>query len=82
MADALQASEWNHTAVLAVLLAEPNRDKKKKSTPFDIYDFNLFLKRPKRIPKSGAALLATLASIDGIQPETVTESTPWLKHQT
>lgn len=76
MSEAVQVDSWNRTALLCVLLANPNRDTKKRPTPFGIHDFHPFLNRAKgRHKKSASQLLERMSSVDGVQPETVTEHT-------
>ncbi len=82
MAEARQVDAWNHTALLAVILANANRDDKKKKQPFEIHDFHPFCERPKKQRKSGAELLDKICRFDGIEPSVVTESTPWAKART
>lgn len=39
MADARERTEWIRSANLMAIIAEPNRDRKRKSNPFSALDF-------------------------------------------
>ncbi len=49
MAEGRQEADWAQTSLLAVLLAEPNRNKKKRSKPFTADEFNPFAKQRPNI---------------------------------
>ena len=51
MADAARGEAWQHTAWLAAMIANANRDPKKKPSPFTPDDFNPMVRRDR---KSGA----------------------------
>jgi len=74
MSEAVQVDEWNRTALLAVLLANPNRDTKKRPRPYGVSDFHPYAKRTKRQTRTASFFFDRLASLDGVQPSTVTES--------
>lgn len=73
MTEACQVDEWNRTALLACLIANPNRDAKKHPKPFDNLTFHPFIKREKRQPTKASKLFSVFG-----EPETVTETT-WAK---
>jgi hypothetical protein len=50
MAEAQASAQWDHTAALLAMLAEPHRDKKKRSRPFTPADFHPFVKHRKVAP--------------------------------
>lgn len=45
MQQARQSAAWDHTALLAAVLAEPHRDRRRRPTPFEPADFHPFRKR-------------------------------------
>lgn len=47
MAEARQVADWNTVSVLWALLAEINRDAKKKKEPFEPADIHPYLEKPK-----------------------------------
>ena len=48
MAEGRQEAAWGRTSAILAMLAEANRDKKKKPTPFKPDDFNPFAGRHRR----------------------------------
>jgi len=77
MAKAKQLDEWGRAANLLALIANVNRDQKKRRQPFDAYDFipETLATRPKKRRKTAAELFAKLAGFEGLTVEIVTEST-------
>lgn len=77
MRDAKQRDQWNHTSMLAAVIANTVRDSSKRAKPFDIQDFHPFQRSQTtgKRKKTAAQLLAKLAAFDGQQPQTVTEKT-------
>jgi len=58
MAEGRSRAEWSHTASILALIANTNRDKRKKPTPFTPADFNPWSKRKDiRIPVKGVRVL-------------------------
>ncbi len=53
MAQSKSQDNWNHTAALLAMMANVNRDRKKKPTPFKPADFNPYAAGTK---KMGAAI--------------------------
>lgn len=45
MHDAKCETDWNHTASLMALIANINRDPRKRTAPFSISDFHPMLQR-------------------------------------
>ena len=78
MSEAREVVEWNQTSLIAVILANANRDADKRPRPYELADFHPFLKPKKTERRTGAELLAKLASFDGVSPEVVTEHTSWV----
>lgn len=54
MADATRREAWQHTAWLSAMIANANRDPKKKPSPFQPDDFNPLAKRDR---KAGAVIV-------------------------
>lgn len=52
MARIRQRDQWNHTAWLAALIANCNRDPKRKPTAYTPDDFNPMVEKPERGPDS------------------------------
>lgn len=78
MREARQRIDWNHTASVLAIIAEVNRDREKRSAPFEPREFNPFLRETytRKPQKTAAELFAKLAGWgDGQQPQTVTEKT-------
>lgn len=48
MADAVRSEAWRHTAWIAAMIANANRDPKKKPAPYQPDDFNPMLQKDKR----------------------------------
>lgn len=48
MTSANVTERWDHTAELLALIANANRDRKKKRSPFSSADFHPFRKRKRR----------------------------------
>ena len=48
MADAARREAWQHTAWLSAMIANANRDSKKKPSPFQPDDFNPMAARDKK----------------------------------
>jgi hypothetical protein len=51
MVEAARREAWQHTAWLAALIANANRDPKRKPTPFTPDDFNPMVSRRERKAK-------------------------------
>lgn len=67
--------DWNHTALIAAVIANTARDTKKRAKPFNVEDFHpCRTYQPKR-KQTAAQMFAKLAAFDGQQPQTVTEKT-------
>ena len=50
MAEGRERRAWDRAAVVAMLLANANRDRKKKASPFTIADFHPYLEdRPNLV---------------------------------
>lgn len=78
MSEARQLTDWNHTASILAIIAEVNRDREKRSRPFEARDFHPFSRQTytRKPQKTAAELFAKLAAWgDGQQPQTVTEKT-------
>lgn len=58
MLDGHSEASWAHTASIMALIANVNRDPKRRSTPFTANDFNPYAKRvePQRIKVKFSAL--------------------------
>lgn len=54
MAEALRREAWQHTAWLSAMIANANRDPRKKPSPFQPDDFNPLAKRDR---KAGAVVV-------------------------
>ncbi|MEX0744241.1 MAG: hypothetical protein WD118_01455 [Phycisphaeraceae bacterium] len=51
MADAKARHDWDQAAPILTVLANANRDKKKRPRPFDLHDLHPYLERkPRGIP--------------------------------
>jgi hypothetical protein len=78
MDDARDDDAWYHTAMVSVLLANPHRDVKKRSRPYEIDDFHPRLWAAKQKAKH-AGRLSRIFSVwslyDGQEPQLVTETT-------
>ena len=58
MAEGRSRAEWSHTSSVLALIANTNRDKKRKPTPFVPADFDPWSKnRDVRIPTKGVKVL-------------------------
>jgi len=58
MAEGRSRAEWSYTSSILALIANTNRDKKRKPTPFVPADFNPWSKkRDVRIPVKGVRVL-------------------------
>lgn len=78
MAEAKRNHDWNQTALLAVLIAEPNRDKKLRNAPFTEADFHPGLRGKRKGQKRPASYFFEKESAPGIGPvQTVTEADSW-----
>jgi hypothetical protein len=58
MAEGRQRDEWGRTSSLMAIIAEANRDKKKRSRPFKPSDFNPFAQHVKQEPIAQAPITA------------------------
>ncbi len=63
MAESRAKERWAHTSSVMALIAETNRNPKKRGRPFAPDDFNPFARKRKR--KAGSSL--TAANIDALQ---------------
>ena len=54
MAEATRREAWQHTAWLSAMIANANRDPKKKPSPFQPDDFNPLARRDR---KAGAVVV-------------------------
>jgi hypothetical protein len=66
MARARQRAEWDRAAALMTLVANANRDPKKKPSPYRIEDFHpLMDRRPRGIPIKAANIRDLKALLGG-----------------
>ena len=61
MTDARRQEDWAHTAWLAAMIANANRDTKKRPRPFQPRDFNPMLSRDARKARATRVTGETLA---------------------
>lgn len=54
MADGRRSEAWEHTAWLSALIANCNRDQKKRPRPYKPADFNPMRRRAEKKPTVGA----------------------------
>jgi len=78
MSEEKQRHDWNQSALICTILANANRDPKKKPFPFELSDFHPLLKKRERVANVRALFmkLDSLAGL-GIIAGTVDENTPW-----
>jgi hypothetical protein len=57
MAEGRMRERWNHTSLLWAAIAEPNRDRKKRSRPFEPADVHPYLRGARRARKPGGMAL-------------------------
>ena len=58
MADAKRRENWSHTSHIMSLMANVNRDVKKRRRPYAARDFSPFANRPEaKTPKTSIRLL-------------------------
>ncbi len=48
MAGGRQRERWQHTSQVLAMLAEPNRDRKKRTTPYTADDFDPFADKGRK----------------------------------
>lgn len=70
MAEGKRKDDWHHTAKLCVMLAEPHRDRKKRSKPYSEEDFHPYaheIKQVRRtkVSKAEGMRLLRAAFVDG-----------------
>ena len=63
MVEAARREAWQHTAWLAALIANANRDPKRKPTPFTPDDFNPMVSRRERKAKGIAVDENTIGDV-------------------
>lgn len=64
MAEGRERANWQHTSAILAFMAEPHRDRKKRSRPFRPADFNPYCSGRKR--RSG---ISRDRFIDGVVAE-------------
>jgi len=69
MADARRIHDWNQSALICVLLANPNRDTKKRKEPYkveEIHPYGKRLKKIKRLRKPSQRMENVSSFLDGL----------------
>jgi len=77
MAEAKQSDEWNQTALLAAILANANRDQKKRPRPYEIKDFHPLLIKKRKAEKKSASFFFSKFGSFGVEVQETKATDPW-----
>lgn len=77
MAEARQSDEWNRTALLAAILANTNRDPKKRPRPYEIQDFHPQLIKKRKTEKRPASYFFSKFGSLGVQVQETKATDSW-----
>ncbi len=67
MATGRSKAQWSHTSEILAILAEVNRDPRKRSAPFTSRDFNPHGKKPET--KEQPVKTVTMAELRAMMPD-------------